>query len=58
MTSRERFGAWYTGRTVSAYEIWQAAERDMLERCIKVVNGYTGCDPISDKLEELLNEPR
>ncbi len=62
MTSRERFEAWYDAQKngrLEPFNVWQAAERDMLERAIaqfnKPLEEYIGIN-IQFALKELLNE--
>ena len=53
-------GAYYFDVVQIAWENWQAAERDMLERCVYVAEqGFRRAldgNEIADKLKELLNE--
>jgi hypothetical protein len=88
-TSQERFEAWttkeqyydlmragfgyYSMSTSVAWIAWQAAERDMLERAIAIIDSERledrpkdnvdraheyALDTVENKLKELLNEPR
>lgn len=67
MTSRERYNAWLlrqSGVIDSRFEVWQAAEHDMLERVVELIqsqpNGSYRAELITAgmirKLKELLNE--
>jgi hypothetical protein len=77
MTSPERFKAYcakaYNPATITPFDAWQAAERDMLERAIAAAKNERLIDNTNEptdlayntaishvvyKLKELLNEPR
>ncbi len=42
--------------TRQCWKAWQAAERDMLERCIEVLTRYNDCSDAYEEMKELLNE--
>jgi hypothetical protein len=70
MTSPERFKAYcakaYNPATITPFDAWQAAERDMLERAIALIQSHQDGGYRAEliviglirQLKELLNEPR